>query len=646
MAEDEAATIRTLTDYREEIAMRVRQHRGRVVDTPGDNLLAEFPTALDAVRCAVEIQGVLRALNASLPDERRMDFRIGVHMGDVAAEGERIYGDGVNIAARLEALAEAGGVCISATVHEQVRNKLDVGFTDLGDQTVKNIPDQVHVYRVQPRGQPEAPARASVPPGKRRRRLRTALVATAAVLLLLGLGLWASWPRPLGLLIDLAGVSGPPVDPPLPDKPSIVVLPFANMSGDPEQEYFSDGITEELINDLAGVPELFVISRNSAFTYKGQAVKVRDVGRDLGVRYVLEGTVRKAEGRVRITAQLIDATSDFHLWSESYDRELSDIFALQSEISQQILVALKVELRDAAIERMGAQIEPRSQGSGHPVERIAHARRFTREDNLEARYLFERAIEQDPDFAVAYAVAGTCILSSNTALDGTSIRRCWIAPRSWRSERSLWTHPLARPTRSVDRHQPSPGPAGGGARGCGEGGGTRPQRRSSASDAGDRLARQGRFVAAMQSVARAMRLNPRAPSGTWAIVAYVNFAAGRTEKAVELWEQVRAANTDMILARIPLAALYESEGRHEEARALAQEILRVNRDLTAESATELALAVGIRQGRGHRQPAQCRAPMTPSQPPPDFQRAERTARVLLATRRHRILATSPAVSDL
>ncbi|MHC4225781.1 MAG: adenylate/guanylate cyclase domain-containing protein, partial [Planctomycetota bacterium] len=323
MAEDEAATIRTLTDYREDIAMRVRQHRGRVVDAPGDNLLAEFPTALDAVRCAVETQGVLRALNASLPDERRMDFRIGVHMGDVAAEGERIYGDGVNIAARLEALAEAGGVCISATVHEQVRNKLDAGFTDLGDHTVKNIPDQVRVYRVQPRGQPGAPARASTPPDERPRRLRTALVATAAVLLLLALGLWASWPRPLGLLIDLAGVSGPPVNPPLPEKPSIVVLPFANMSGDPQQEYFSDGITEELITDLAGIPELFVISRNSAFTYKGQPVKVRDVGRDLGVRYVLEGTVRKVEGRVRITAQLIDATSGFHLWSESYDRELS-----------------------------------------------------------------------------------------------------------------------------------------------------------------------------------------------------------------------------------------------------------------------------------------------------------------------------------
>jgi adenylate cyclase len=577
MAEDEAATIRTLTDYREDIAMRVRQHRGRVVDAPGDNLLAEFPTALDAVRCAVETQGVLRALNASLPDERRMDFRIGVHMGDVAAEGERIYGDGVNIAARLEALAEAGGVCISATVHEQVRNKLDAGFTDLGDHTVKNIPDQVRVYRVQPRGQPGAPARASTPPDERPRRLRTALVATAAVLLLLALGLWASWPRPLGLLIDLAGVSGPPVNPPLPEKPSIVVLPFANMSGDPQQEYFSDGITEELITDLAGIPELFVISRNSAFVYKGQPVNVRDVGRDLGVRYVLEGTVRKVEGRVRITAQLIDATSGFHLWSESYDRELSDILALQSEISQQILVALKVELRDAAVER---------------VVRRSSRDLKAQDTNLEARYLYERAIEQDPDFALAYAVAG---LTYNVEyVYGWNLDPALLDRAAELARRALALDPFTGPAytvlTSINLRQGRLAEALAAAERSVE---LSPNVEVSHLALGVVLARQGRFVAAMQSVAHAMRLNPKAPSGIRVVVAFVNFAAGRTEKAVELWEQARAANTDLIVARIPLAVLYESEGRHEEARALAQEILRVNRDLTAESATELALTLGF-----------------------------------------------------
>jgi adenylate cyclase len=592
MAEDEAATIRTLSDYREEIAMRVRQHRGRVVDTPGDNLLAEFPTAFDAVRCAVEIQGVLRALNASLPDERRMDFRIGVHMGDVSVEGEKIYGDGVNIAARLEALAEAGGVCISATVHEQVRNKLDVGFTDLGDQTVKNIPDHVHVYRVQPRSQPQAPGRASAPPDKRPRRLRTALIATSAVILLLGLGLWASWPRPLGLVMDLVGVSGPPVNPALPDKPSIVVLPFVNMSGDPEQEYFSDGITEELINDLAGVPELFVISRNSAFTYKGQPVKVRDVGRDLGVRYVLEGTVRKVEGRVRITAQLIDATSGFHLWSESYDRELSDILALQAEISQQILVAFKVEMRDAAAERVVRRSSRDLKAQDTVWRGIAHLGPGTREDVLEARYLFERAIEQDPDFGVAYGFAASTYFVEY--INGWNLDPALLDRAVELAERALALDPSTVPAHVIlsfiNLRQGRLAEALVAAERAVE---FAPNVEFPHMALGAVLAGQGRFVAAMQSVARAMRLNPKADPGVLASVAAVNFAAGRTEKAVELWEQARAANTDMIVARIPLAALYESEGRHEEARVLAHEILRVNRDLTAESATELALRSGF-----------------------------------------------------
>ncbi len=591
MAEDEAATIRTLTAYRAQVATLVREHRGRVVDTPGDNLLAEFPTALDAVQAAVEVQRVIGARNADLPAERQMEFRIGVHLGDISVEGERVYGDGVNIAARLEALAEAGGVCISATVHEQVRNKLDAGFTDLGDQTVKNIPDPVRVYRVQPRGQPGAPARASTPPDQRPRPLRTAFVATAAVGLLLGFGLWASWPRPLGLVLDLVGLCGPPVNPALPDKPSIVVLPFANMSDDPQQEYFSDGITEELITDLAHVPELFVISRNSAFTYKGQPVKVRDVGRDLGVRYVLEGTVRKVEGRVRITAQLIDATSGFHLWSERYDRELSDILALQSEISQQILVALKVELQDAVVERIVRRSSRDLKAQDSVWRGLAHLRRYTREDNLEARYLYERAIEQDRDFATAYALAGLTYLIENHL--GWNLDPAVLDRAAELARRALALDPSTVPAHSVlSLVHVTQG------------------RLAEALVAAERaveltpnlefpytvlamaLASQGRLVAALQSVARAMRLNPTS-TGAWVVFATVNFAAGQPEKAVELWEQARAASPDLITARIPLAALYESAGRHEEARALAKEILRVNPDLTAESATELALAYGF-----------------------------------------------------
>jgi adenylate cyclase len=586
MAEDEAATIRTLTDYREQIAVLVRQHRGRVVDAPGDNVLAEFPTALEAVRCAVEMQAVLRARNASFPAERRMDFRIGVHMGDVATEGERIYGDGVNIAARLEALAEAGGVCISATVHEQVRNKLDAGFTDLGDQTVKNIPDQVHVYRVQSRGQSEAPARAKAAQGERPRRLRTALLATAAILLLLGLGLWASWPRPLGLLIDLAGVSGPPVDPPLPDKPSIAVLPFANMSADPEQEYFSDGITEDLTTALAGNPLLFVISRNSAFTYKGRAVKIEDVGRELGVRYVLEGSVRKAGDRVRITAQLVDATTGGHLWSQRYDRDLSDIFALQSEMAEEILVAAGVEIGAAEAQRLARKPTESLTAVDALWKGIFHLTRATRKDNEEAARLFERAIELDPSFATAHAALGNTYQQQRAAgwssdpnlldrAEELGRRAIELDPSGAEGDITIaWVNLLrgnsaeaiAAADRAIERA---------------------PNLEFAHAARGLALGQEARFLEATRSIRQALRLNPRAPTGLLVSVAFVNYGAGRREEAVEMWERVLEASPDLITPRIPLAAHYEQEGQHDRASAMVEQILRVRTDFTVQQAIDL-----------------------------------------------------------
>jgi TolB-like protein/class 3 adenylate cyclase len=399
MAEDEATTIRTLTDYREEVGMLVRQHRGRLVDFTGDNFLAEFPTALDATHCAVEMQRVLAARNADLPSERRMQFRIGIHLGDVTVEGERIYGNGVNIAARLEGLAEPGGVCVSRTVREQVRGKLALGFEDLGEQTVKNIPEPVRVYRLQ---FGEAKPVTAHRQRSRSTRVFGKVIGTIAVVsLLAGAAMWATWPRPLGLLLDLTGLSDRSAYPSLPDKPSVVVLPFANMSGDPEQEYFSDGITEELTNDLAQNPELFVIARNSAFSYKRQAVKVEEVGRELGVRYVVEGSVRRSLDRVRVTVQLIDTTTGFHLWSEQYDRELTDIFEVQSEISREIHVALGAEIHDATITRQVHSFTRDLVAYDLYLKALSHFRRFTRADNLEARRLFERTIERDPNFAQA-----------------------------------------------------------------------------------------------------------------------------------------------------------------------------------------------------------------------------------------------------
>jgi TolB-like protein/class 3 adenylate cyclase len=545
MAEDEAATIQTLGSYREQVSVLVHEHRGRVVDAPGDNILAEFPTALGAVQCAVEIQGVLRARNASLPTERRMDFRIGIHLGDIATQGGRIYGDGVNIAARLEALAEAGGICISATVHEQVRNKLDTGFTDLGDQTVKNIPDRVRVYRVQLRGESQAPTQAKTGPAMGPRRLRTALVATAALLLLLAVGLWASWPRPLGLLIDVAGLS-PPVDPALPDRPSIVVLPFENMSGDPEQEYFSDGITEELTHMLSANPFLFVIARNSAFTYKGQHVNVPDVGRELGVRYVLEGSVRRAEGRVRITAQLIDASTGGHLWSERYERDLSGIFALQAEIAEQVSGVVGGEIWQAEGQRLARR--PTASLS----DWAEYASGWSRDPALldRAEELGRRGIALDPTWFQSYIVIGWAeFLRGNLpeALTATD-RTIELAP-SFETAHAL---------------------------------------------RGMILARQGRLVEATGSIRQAMRLSPRAPViGVLASVAFVNVAAGRREEGTRMMERAMTASPDNITIRVMPAGFYQQAGEHEKARAVVAEMLRVRPDLTVESAMDLV--PGIRR---------------------------------------------------
>ncbi len=364
MAEDEQGTIQTIRAYRSLISSLVSDHHGHVVDSPGDNLLAEFPNALDAVQSAVEIQAVLRVRNQSLAENRQMLFRIGVHLGDITADGDRIYGDGVNIAARLEGLAEPGGVCISGAVHEQVRGKLEIGYIDLGEQSVKNIPEPLRAYRVQFERVPEAPR--SEP-----RRTRW-LVAVVAVLLLLGIGAWALWDSRLATVPGFAGV------------PAIAVLPFENLSGDPEQEYFVDGMAEDLITRLSSSQFLRVIARNSSFVYKGRAVDVKQVSQELSVRYVVEGSVRKSGDRVRISAQLIDATTGLHVWASTYDRELRDVFALQDEISQTIAVSIRPEVVASEQERVMRR-NPQSLDAYENVLRGRwHHSKLTRDDNAKA----------------------------------------------------------------------------------------------------------------------------------------------------------------------------------------------------------------------------------------------------------------------
>jgi len=298
MGDDEEATVQTLTSYRNAITDLSQQFRGRVVDSPGDNILAEFSSVVDAVNCAVEIQRELAQRNDKLPNKRKMEFRIGINLGDVIEEEGRIYGDGVNIAARVESLAHAGGICLSGRVYDQVANKLGLDYENLGVHRVKNISTPIRIYRVR-----------------------------------MGHGLSGK------LAAEKQAVL------PLPDKPSIAVLPFNNMSGDSEQEYFSDGLTEDIITALSRSPWLFVIARNSSFAYRAAMVDVKQISGELGVRYILEGSVRKAGNRVRITAQLIDGNLGNHMWAEKYDGELQDIFDLQDQITQQVVSSLLTQIQ-------------------------------------------------------------------------------------------------------------------------------------------------------------------------------------------------------------------------------------------------------------------------------------------------------------
>jgi adenylate cyclase len=352
-ADEEGTHERLRTLFREVVDPTITGHRGRSVKNTGDGILVEFASVVDAVRCAVEVQRAMADRNDDVPTERRIEFRVGINLGDVIAEAGDIFGDGVNVAARLEALAEPGGICISRVVRDQVRDKLDIVFEDMGEQQVKNIARPVRVYRVR-----KANAQTPLPPAQ------PALA--------------------------------------LPDKPSVAVLPFANMSTDPEQEFFADGIAEDVITALSRYPSLFVIARNSSFTYKGRAVDVKEIGRELGVRYVLEGSLRKSGNRIRVTAQLVEAETGKHVWAERYDRDLADIFAVQDEITEAVTIAVAPVIAEAEQQR-AMRRPPGSLDAWAAYQRgLWHLSKFSSEENAVAEEFFKQAIDLDPSFAGPY----------------------------------------------------------------------------------------------------------------------------------------------------------------------------------------------------------------------------------------------------
>jgi adenylate cyclase len=541
MSENEAETVKTLTSYRKIMAELIQQHRGRVIDSPGDNILAEFASIVDAVQCGVAVQKELQARNAELPESRKMQFRIGINLGDVIEEGDRIYGDGVNIAARLEALSEPGGICISKTAFDHIESKLPLGYQFLGQQTVKNVAKPVGAYKVlmEPR----------VIDGEQEEEVKTG--------------------RP----------DKPPA--PLPDKPSIAVLPFANMSDDREQEYFSDGISEDIISSLSQLPNIFVIARNSTFTYKGKSVNVQQVSRELGVKYILEGSVRKVGNRVRITAQLIDGTTGHHLWAERYDRNLEDIFAIQDEVTFKILKELQGKLTSGE----QARLYFRGTENIDAYLKMNQARTYfyhnDRESNIVARQMCEEVIALDPKWELPYSMLGwTHWMDARTGWsdspEESAAKAFQCAQKSISLNESSLAHGLLSFLHLI---------TGENEKALSEGERSialAPNSADAHAFYAFALAFAGEPEKAMSCIEYALRLNPFPPSWYFVVLGVTYRVLGRYAEAIASYKKAISIEPANLIAHVVLTIAYALDGRDMEAHAEAEEVLRMDPKFSVE----------------------------------------------------------------
>ena len=630
MSEDEVGTIQTLNAYKEIMAGLIQHHHGRVVDAPGDNVLAEFGSVVDAVQCAVEIQKELKTRNAELPENRRMEFRIGVNLGDVVEDGEQILGDGVNIAARLESLSEAGGICISGTAFDHVENKLALGYEYLGEQAVKNIAKPVRVYQVlmEPGAAGKVVGEKRVKPKQwQRAGIGLAVVVIAVVVAVVIWRLYTpSAPQPEVTPKEKIVVSQPekaptaappspevapkeqvtppspekaskPAPPrapkmevaskekmafPLPDKPSIAVLPFTNMSGDPKKDYLSDGITEEIINALSKIPTVFVIARNSTFTYKGKPVKVQQVSEEMGVQYVMEGSVQWSGNKVRITVQLIDALKGHHLFSDRYDRELKNIFALQDEITKKALMAMRVALRgeDARASEKGTK---NLDAYLKYLQALEHLQVAINKDKVAlARPLVEEALALDPGNASAYAaLANVNIIevyvgaskSPRESLD----RAEELAKKAIALDNShIYANTILSLTyvfkKQFDKAIPPAERAVA----------LSPNSAWACFMLGTALFHSERFEEAIPHFKKSLRLSPNPIGQCLLNLAGTYSFLGRYDEAIATYKKLLQLQPDYLPAHVSLAVAYAYAGREEEARMEAAEVMRIDPQFSLE----------------------------------------------------------------
>jgi adenylate cyclase len=538
MGEDESGTLERLKALRRELVQpKITERKGRIVKLMGDGLLAEFPSVVEAVLCAVDVQRGMNERESEITDERRIRLRIGVNLGDIIVEGSDIYGDGVNVAARLEGLADPGSICVSGTVFDHVEAKVDLDFVDLGEQEVKNIEQPVQVYRI------------TLNNGMGAKTTADALIGSATVLK-------------------------------LPDKPSIAVLPFDNMSGDPEQDYFTDGIVEDIITELSREPDLFVIARNSSFAYKGKSPDIRQVARELGVRYVLEGSVRKAGNRIRLNAQLIEAETGHHVWAERYDRTLEDVFEVQDELTNTIQNTLLQKVRESGMDNAMSRAPKDMNAYDHMLRAFGLVLRFNRANNEEAIREAEAALDLDPSYARAHMVLAWAYLytvwSAWTDDVEQAIERGYeAAQKAIAADRNdFWGHAALgfaelclhhheRALSALDRALA-----------------LNPNSADVRTMRGMVLNFLGRPEEGLKDIELAIRHNPHHPDWYLIGIGRANYMLGRYEEAIPHIERLVAATPELAVGRLLLVAVYVGSGRLDAARAEVSAYLEINPGLT------------------------------------------------------------------
>ena len=575
MSDDEAFTVRTLKAYRTLMSEQIEKHTGRVVDAPGDNLLAEFASAVDAVQCAVKIQKILQEKNDDLPMNKRLEFRIGVNIGDVIRDSGSLYGEGVNIAARIEGLADPGGVCISRNTYDHIKNKLKWGYEYIGEHSVKNIKDPVRVYKVLMASEDAGKLIGERPKTSSSKWVWPTIVLATIFLTAIVYQVYQRYTKP-----DIEPASIDKMAFPLPEEPSIAVLPFTNMTGDPEQDYLSDGFTEHIITSLSNVPYIFVIARNSTFSYKGKSVKIQQIAEELSVRYVLEGSLQRSNDRVRIEVQLIDATTGHHIWAENYDRNLTDIFALQDEIAMKIMAGLQLELTIEELGNLSATKTKDIKAYEKFLMGSEQIRRRKLESSQQARILAQEAISIDPEYSAAY------LLLARTYLDDVWYYNTKSAAKTLDTAENLiqksidltgqdaTTHRLLGTVYYLRRQYDKAD--------------TEYQKAvdlsPNSADAnysfGRSLRYAGRFEEAIHFLKKAIRLNPITPLNYKNNLAWAYAFSEQYEKAISIWNKLIELNSDYFFAYMGLALVHQLTGDELKAREAAAEVMRLKPKLT------------------------------------------------------------------